>query len=113
MPSAIPTPDPLTPARFAVLFRASSRVLWCVAVGVVGDRDLGEDIVQEAAVLALGKLGTFRPGSSFAAWMGQYVRYLALNQRRKSLRRQRALDTDAPSLIPQPPAPPQDRGLVK
>lgn len=108
MPSAVPTPDPLTAARFAVLFRASSRVLWCVAVGVVGDRDQGEDIVQEAAVLALGKLSTFRPGSSFAAWMGQYVRYLALNQRRKSQRRQRALDTDGPSLVPQPPAPPQD-----
>ncbi len=40
--------------------------------------------------------------------MGQYVRYLALNQRRKSHRRQRALDADGSSLIPQPPAPPQD-----
>ena len=108
MPSAAPTSDPLTPARFAMLFRASSRVLWCVAVGVVGDREQGEDIVQEAALLALGKLDTFRPGSSFPAWMGQYVRYLALNQRRKSQRRQRALDMDGPSLVPQAPAPHQD-----
>ncbi len=108
MPPAVPTSDPLTPARFAMLFRASSRVLWCVAVGVLGDRDQGEDIVQEAALLALGKLDTFRPGSSFAAWMGQYVRYLALNQRRKSQRRQRALDADGPSLVPQSPAPPED-----
>ncbi|MGH1340837.1 MAG: RNA polymerase sigma factor [Nannocystales bacterium] len=108
MPSPFTSPAPLTPARFATLFRASSRVLWCVAVGVVGDRAQGEDIVQEAALLALGKLDTFRPGSSFPAWMGQYVRYLALNQRRKSHRRQRALDADGSSLIPQPPAPPQD-----
>lgn len=108
MPSAVPTSDPLTPARFAMLFRASSRVLWCVAVGVIGDRDQGEDIVQEAALLALGKLDTFRPGSSFPAWMGQYVRYLALNWRRKSQRRQRALDAEGPSLLPQAPTPPHD-----
>jgi RNA polymerase sigma-70 factor, ECF subfamily len=108
MPSTFANAEPLTPARFAMLFRASSRVLWCVAVGVVGDRDQGEDIVQDAALLALSKLDSFRPGSSFSAWMGQYVRYLALNQRRKSQRRQRALDTEGPSLVLQAPAPPED-----
>jgi len=91
-----PSPAPLTPARFATLFRETSGVLWCVAVGVVGDRDLGEDILQEAALLALGKLDTFRPGTSFGAWMGQFVRYLALNQRRKRERRRRALDAEGP-----------------
>ncbi len=99
---------PLTPAQFATLFRASSRVLWCVAVGVLGDREHGEDVVQEAALLALGKLDTFRPGSSFTAWMGQYVRYLALNGRRKRERRRRALDADADVLVPQPSAHPSD-----
>ena len=76
------------------MFRETSRVLWCVAVGVVGDRELGEDILQEAALLALGKLDTFRPGTSFGAWMGQFVRYLALNHRRKRERRRRALDAE-------------------
>ena len=78
------------------MFRETSRVLWCVAVGVVGDRELGEDILQEAALLALGKLDTFRPGTSFGAWMGQFVRYLALNHRRKRERRRRALDAEGP-----------------
>ena len=80
-------------------------MLWCVAVGVVGDRDLGEDILQEAAMHALGKLDTFRPGSSFVAWMSQYVRYLALNHRRKAQRRQRALDQDGAVLVPTPSTP--------
>lgn len=95
-----PSPDRLTPARFATLFRESSRVLWCVAVGVVGDRAHGEDIVQEAALVALGKLDTFRPGTSFAAWMGQTVRYLALNHRRKVQRRRVALDAESSQLAP-------------
>lgn len=98
----------LTPARFAVLFRDASRVLWCVAVGVVGNRSAGEDLVQEAALLALGKLDTFVPGSNFAAWMGQYVRFVALNQRRKNERRRHALEANEAILAPQPPTPPRD-----
>lgn len=100
MPPFDPSTAPLTPSGFATQFRASSRVLWCVAVGVIGNRDQGEDIVQEAALLALGKLDTFRPGSSFAAWMGQYVRFVALNHRRKALRRRRALDAEGANLAP-------------
>ncbi len=99
---------PLTPSRFAALFRESSRVLWCVAVGVVGERAQGEDIVQDAAMVALGKLDTFVPGSNFVAWMGQYVRYLALNERRKRDRRRRALEEGGEALILQTSAPPAD-----
>lgn len=84
----------LTPAAFAARFRESSRVLWCVAAGVLGDRSHADDVLQEAAVAALGKLGDFRPGTSFVAWMSQYVRFVALNHRRKQERRQRALDTN-------------------
>jgi RNA polymerase sigma-70 factor (ECF subfamily) len=108
MPPFAPSPGPLTPSGFATMFRASSRVLWCVAVGVVGHRDQGEDIVQEAALLALGKLDSFEPGSSFAAWMGQYVRFVALNHRRKSERRKRALEAESPSLQPRVAPPPTE-----
>lgn len=84
-------PGALTPALFAARFRECSRVLWCVAAGVLGDRGPAEDVLQEAALMALSKLGTFRPGSSFVAWMSQFVRYVALNQRRKLDRRASAL----------------------
>ena len=81
----------LTPAEFAAGFRESSRVLWCVAAGVLGDRSQAEDVLQEAALTALNKLDDFRPGTSFVAWMSQTVRYVALNHRRKHERRRRAL----------------------
>ena len=81
----------LTPAEFAAGFRESSRVLWCVAAGVLGDRSQAEDVLQEAALTALNKLDTFQPGTSFVAWMSQTVRFVALNHRRKRERRRRAL----------------------
>jgi len=92
MPEPYPiSAGPLTPAAFAARFRESSRVLWCVAAGIVGNRSQAEDILQEAAMRALTKLGTFDPESSFVAWMSQFVRYIALNDRRKHDRREQVL----------------------
>ncbi len=74
----------LSPAEFAVRFQDGSRALWCIAVSVTGDRSGADDLVQEAAVVALGKLHEFDPATNFVAWMGQIVRFLALNARRKA-----------------------------
>ena len=74
-------------SEFADRFRQSSRALWCIAASVCGDRAGAEDAVQEAAVIALGKLGEFTPGTSFLAWMGQIVRFVAMNAGRKAGRR--------------------------
>src|SRR5437762_4189513 len=71
------------PLDFAAHFEASFRTLWLVAVGITGDRSGAEDVVQEAALLALGKLDQFEPGTNFRAWMAQMVRYVALNHARK------------------------------
>lgn len=82
--------EPLSPAEFAAEYESSARALWSVAVGVVGDASLAEDIVQEAAVLALGKLDQFQRGTRFTAWMGQMVRFVALNRGRKEHKRRPA-----------------------
>lgn len=84
---------PLDDEAFADRFRESCRALWLIAVGVLGDRHLAEDAVQEAAVIGLRKLNRFKPGTNFTAWMGQIVRHVALNHRRKHNRR-RALSLD-------------------
>jgi len=68
---------------FAAQFQASYRVLWLVAAGIIGDRTAAEDIVQEAAMHALGKLDQFEAGTNFRAWMAQMVRYVALNHLRR------------------------------
>jgi RNA polymerase sigma-70 factor (ECF subfamily) len=77
----------LTRAEFAQQFESSSRALWCVAAGLIGDRAEAEDIVQQSALIALERLGDFDSRGSFLAWMVQIVKYTALNERRKRQRR--------------------------
>ena len=73
--------------EFAESFKASFRTLWLIAVGIVGEPALAEDVVQDAAIAALAKLDQFTPGTNFRAWMGRIVRFVAMNQARKEQRR--------------------------
>lgn len=75
------------PEDFARLYQAHWKALWCVAVGVLGDRTLAHDVVQQAAVVGLERINTFDPATSFPAWMMQIVRNIALNEGRKRGRR--------------------------
>ena len=87
----------LTADDFAVRFESSARLLWTIAAGVLGDRSSVEDVLQEAALIGLGKLGDFDPTTSFNAWMGRVVRFVALNQLRLQ-RRRRTSPTDPDAL---------------
>ena len=78
--------DVLSPEEFAAEFEAASRKLWCLASAILGDRSQAEDVVQEAAVTALGRLQCFKRGSNFLAWMGRIVRFTAYNRARRSHR---------------------------
>lgn len=73
----------VSPDEFAAMFEERFRSLWAIALGVLGDAAAAEDAVQEAAVVALRKLDQFQPGTSFVAWMGQIVRFVALNRARR------------------------------
>lgn len=74
-------------AEFADAFRAHFRTLWLIACGVTRHVDLAEDVVQESAIVALQKLNDFDPQTSFPAWMGQIVRFVAMNHARRERRR--------------------------
>jgi RNA polymerase sigma-70 factor, ECF subfamily len=71
---------------FAAQLTGSYRRLWLIAAAITGDRTEADDIVQDAALVALRKLDEFAVGSSFSAWMSQIVRLTALNHLRKSNR---------------------------
>lgn len=85
--SAGPPGAILSPAEFAERFEAAAGVLWTLAAGVLGDRSQAEDVLQEACVIALQKLHQFRAETSFTAWMGRIVRFVALNHLRSRTRR--------------------------
>lgn len=86
-----------------------------VAAGVLGDRALAEDVLQEAAAVAWIKFDQFQDGTDFAAWMARIVRYTALNHGR-ARRRQRGLGlemvADAPDRLVQWPTLGQPRDLT-
>lgn len=73
----------LDTAGFAARLDASTRTLWCIAAAVLQDRSLIEDVLQEAALVGLRKLHQFDPATNFNAWMGQIVRFVALNHGRR------------------------------
>jgi RNA polymerase sigma-70 factor (ECF subfamily) len=88
-------------AAFSRAFSGSSRALWCIAAAILHDKTAAHDVVQEAAVVALSKIGEFDPRTSFLAWAGQIVRFLALNERRRRQRSQeRAELVEGPARAP-------------
>jgi len=71
---------------FAALLTDCYQRCWLVAAAVTGDRVEADDIVQEASIIALRKLGDFTTGTNFSAWISQIVRLTALNHLKKTAR---------------------------
>jgi RNA polymerase sigma-70 factor (ECF subfamily) len=80
----------LAPEQFSARLGEVSRSLWLIAAAVLGERSDADDVVQEAAMIGLRKLGEFDPSTNFSAWMGGIVRNVARNYARKRVRRQTA-----------------------
>jgi RNA polymerase sigma-70 factor (ECF subfamily) len=64
-----------------------------VLAAILPDSSVVEDLAQEVYVTAFYKLGDYRPGSEFLAWLVTIARNLALNERRLWLRRERFKET--------------------
>lgn len=73
----------LTPEAFARELETQRGVLLTLAAAILGRRGDAEDALQDACAVALSKLPAFEQGTNFAAWMGQIVRYVALNALRR------------------------------
>ena len=87
------------PAVLGEVYDLVAPELLSIALHLTGHPAEAEDVLQEAAVVALGKLSQYEPGTSFSAWMSQMVRYIALNRKRKLERGPRA---ELPARAPQP-----------
>jgi RNA polymerase sigma-70 factor, ECF subfamily len=71
---------------YRVVVEATEARLRVIAAAILPARELVDDAVQEAYVIAYRKLAEYRPGSDFIAWLGAIVRNVALNERRRWLR---------------------------
>lgn len=81
-----PTKATLDREAFAAHYQSNARIFWCIAASVLGHDTSVEDVLQEAAMIALTKLDQFETSTNFTAWMGQIVRFVALNHARKRSR---------------------------
>jgi RNA polymerase sigma-70 factor (ECF subfamily) len=83
---------------FIAQYRQAYPRLTTIAAAITGDQIQAEDIVQEAAIIALEKLDEFHPGTNLVAWLAEIVRRCALNYRRKTQNR-KTYAADPASLV--------------
>lgn len=97
--------------EFAELFEQATPTLRLVAAAEVG-RAHADDVVQQAAVIALQRLDRFEAGTDFRAWMAAITRGAARNHRRSEQARGRRERT--PRLVPRrQPKPPDTPALER
>jgi len=89
----------MDPEVFAAHYCKAYPRLHLIATGIIGDRTHANDIVQEAAVIALKKSDQFNAGASYVAWLSGIVRNCSLNYVKK-MRGRRTAATD-PDLLAQ------------
>lgn len=71
---------------FRELMERYNRRAYGVALGIVGDPDEAQDVVQDAFIKAYRKLGNFRFGSNFYTWFYRLLVNLAIDRWRKAAR---------------------------
>jgi len=84
---------PLSADEFAAQFERFHAAMWLIAVAIVGDRTMADDVLQEAAIVALRRLDQFVAGTNLRAWTARIVRNIALNTLRNENRRQYAMNS--------------------
>src|SRR5262245_24368571 len=79
------------------LVQLTQTMAYAVAIGVVRDRTLAQDAVQQAYLQAFRRLGDLQDPGAFAGWLRRIVITVALNMRRAHRRTLLRLD-DVPDV---------------
>ena len=87
----IETP-PGSAKRLVEILRASGEQLIRRIVPIVGTREIARDVLQASVLKALERLGSVRDPDHLDRWFAQLVKNAAIDQRRRHLASQRALD---------------------
>lgn len=90
-------------AAYDTLVARHMRSAFAIAYRVLGQREDAEDLVQDAFMVALEKIDTFREGHRFAPWFFRILVNRGLNARKaRSLRQTDALPAEAAAREPTP-----------
>ena len=100
--------DPVAARVFVTRFSPRA---YGLALQLVGDRAVAEDVAQEALLRAWRQAASFEGRSSVSTWLFAVARYKALSARRR--RTDAELDEDAALRIPDPADDPETSLLKK
>jgi len=87
---------------FAELVQRHQRVVYGVALRMLGSRDEADDAAQEAFVRAYSRLSTFRGDAEMRVWLVRIITRLCIDLLRARRRRPEVLLDDQPSEPAQP-----------
>ncbi len=77
------------------------------AISLCGDRDYGDDLVQETLMKAIANIDSFKPGTNMRSWLFTILRNTYFTQLRRARHEVRDADgTMAESLSSEPPQEP-------
>ena len=79
---------------FEELYRLHVGRVFALCVRLLNDRDMAEDMTQEAFVLAWRKLSSFRGDSAFGSWLYRITTNTVLSHLRKEKHFRNSLDVD-------------------
>lgn len=92
-------------AAYDLLVQRHMRSAFSIAYRLLGQREDAEDLVQDAFMVALDKIDTFRAGHRFAPWFFRILVNRGLNARKsRSLRQTDALPAEISAHEPTPHA---------
>lgn len=90
------------------VYRHYGRLVFTVALRVLGDRQLAEDATQQAFLQAWRAASTFDPEKDLAPWLATITRRVAIDMQRSNARRPatslEVAGADDPALVSAPPS---------
>jgi RNA polymerase sigma-70 factor, ECF subfamily len=74
----------------ATIYDRYSRLIYMIALRIVGDRELAEEVVQDVFQAVWQSAGSFQPNGNFSAWLIGIARHRAIDATRSRRHRARA-----------------------
>src|SRR5689334_15575554 len=74
----------------ATIYDRYSRLIYTIALRIVGDREMAEEVVQDVFQAVWQSAGSFQPNGNFSAWLIGIARHRAIDATRSRRHRARA-----------------------
>lgn len=86
-------------SAFEELYRRTSKTVYHIALAIVRERSLAEDVMQSAYLSVLRNAGSYRAGTNASAWIARIARNEALNVYNKRKREESVDERERPELF--------------